>query len=613
MSKKLACHISVIRSQKTQKTHMTNYQHYEYDFVQAIDEPQRFELFTMHVLREHTEENFCFLLCVDALLYASQRASKWLQWVETSYTMNTGSKHKSEWTLSTCMVHVFTKLALVVQNCGMSSPAVANSPNASPVPSPEDEPSPLPRKRKNSKLFSLERPQKELIMKKLIALQEATSIHQVVQFYYKTCTCLMELFVLESSPCEVNINDTARRETIAAWQRFVKLYDKVSVNVNTVQNIMADSLLLFNHCYTQVEYIMHRDVFGRFKRSACWKKHIESMTDSQVCKFARTKSIQEIEPYLMNVADMQRHLLLPKDIALAKLLVMDYYHWEPFYASKKRNVQIYSSAIQLLKPDAIKKYGYMHAYKMTCDFDCSAHQLMNMFTTKQYYMRLSGLEDLQVVGYVAPKLLNEFCPRKQYGYLFPTMQRIRAAGDVHFVFQSSNSDPNLQWLHKQGIFTSLTELQRNQQNRTVDHLGCIILYESKNMGSIIFREFVQTSTVYYDVAERTLLRIFKYCEHPDLPAVKSGYVRGISYGCMAVTDLGHGKCRYNAIFTVNLRGIFENKSEHANFLSKQGIRSHLKNTVKHFAESVHQCIELGDAQDDMHMMRSMYDYAQLLS
>lgn len=424
---------------------------------------------------------------------------------------------------------------------------------------------------------------------------------------YAHCVSLIATFLTVGTPHEVNISNSIRSDLMHRWNQFVPLYRR-SVEAIAAKHItrrccgnnnrtmgsdassnqsccgcdrsgggeqLFDSAYelkihcaqIFKDCRLALEVTLSDDIFPRFKRCKRWETFVQSCSMEELNQFGETKATLFLEPLKMSCDDMVRPTITPKDVALARILLKDFYHWKPMTQKKLAS---YYSNITFLKMEALTQYGHLNAYKSSYEYDASAKQFMQMFLSQEYYPVISDME----VNFVT--------------YIPMAVHERRECGDGS---ESSSTDD-----------VSTLRLAVNRMNQSSEIHKRIINYGStvsvqRKISPLIKREFIQTCTVFYEPSDRTYYYVYKYCEHKDLPEMRKGLTRGISFGVTSFAESA-GKCRVDSVFMVNLKGIMSSKSEKPGFLARKGIARHIKHTTRkiegYMEEARRVNFELGD-------------------
>jgi len=439
---------------------------------------------------------------------------------------------------------------------------------------------------------------------------------------YAHCASLMEVFVKNGTKHEVNISHGVRNDLTIRWEEFMRLYyQSVEVIIghneqeaesssaassssqanNTTQHeeyLLCDSAqelkkqcaLLFNSCRLALEMTLSDDMFPRFKRSKTWLKFVQSCSLDEIAKFGENRASSTIEPLRLSLEDMARSMITPKDVSLARVILRDYYHWKVL---KQKKLALYYSDIRFLQNDALGVHGHLNAYKTTYEFNTTAANFAAMFLSKQYYTAISEME-VDCVAYI-PMETRPVTPNTP-----------SAANVANMVFPVTGSSSTTNARYINNILSNRTR-DTLEQPKEIIHYGSTVLYEKKST-ALVKREFVQTSTVFYEPGTRSYFYVFKYCEHKDLPEVVKGFVRGVSYGVASFTE-NAGKCRYNSVFMVNLKGLMASKTEKPGLLARQGVAYHTKGTIKKMEEYVEEARKVNfQLEDDLQLMRPLREY-----
>lgn len=393
--------------------------------------------------------------------------------------------------------------------------------------------------------------------------------------------------------------------------------------------------LLFQSCRLALEMTLADDIFPRFKRCKQWIKFVQSCSMEELNEFGENKAVANIDPLKLSREDMLRPMITPRDVALARVLLRDFYHWKPL--KQKKKLSLYYSNISFLQGSALADHGHLNAYKTTYEFNTSAKNFMKMFLSKQYYMAISEM-DVECVAYIpmcvhpsekkkrdqsiaspsSSSSSSSSQPQQQIGQAAvidnPVSSARRGSGSGS---GSSNGRGSRGSRGSKGA--SYSHLRMGQQVNThrmdqasdvhqkVINYGSTVLYQKK-ITTLVKREFVQTSTVFYEPPTRTYYYVFKYCEHENLPEVIKGLVRGVSFGVASFTE-NAGKCRYNSVFMVNLKGLMASKGEKPGLLARTGVAHHTKGTIKKMEDYVEEARKVNfQLEDNLQIMRPLEEF-----
>ena len=127
----------------------------------------------------------------------------------------------------------------------------------------------------------------------------------------------------------------------------------------------------------------------------------------------------------------------------------------------------------------------------------------------------------------------------------------------------------------------LEELINNYEEESIKNInnyGSTIIHEIKNT-LLIKRDFLQTTSVFYDKSTKSFLFIFRSFDNPQYSYATSSNVRGVSYGVTCVSDLTSKSCRYNSVFLVNLGGYLDNNLFSSSILVKSSVAKHIIQSI----------------------------------
>lgn len=452
---------------------------------------------------------------------------------------------------------------------------------------------------------------------------------------YAHCASLIETFLSIGAKHEVNISNVIRKDLMDRWTSFTELYRRsvealikqtshyqaltlesqekllfasqttkpllttttTTTTITTTEQVLCHSvlglkrhcMLVFKNCRLALEMTLADDIFPRFKRCKQWERFVQACSMDEVSQFGDCKAIVFIEPLRLSREDMMRPMITPKDVALARVLLKDFYHWKPMMQKK---LAVYYSDIRFMHMDALQQYGNLNAYKSSFEYNCSAKDFLHFFLSQQYYSAISEM-DVDFVTYIPMAMMNK-------------RENNQSDSDSSSTDDASDDKSSPPSLKLQSAMNRTNTAAYDYHKRIINY-GSTILYQKK-LTTLVKREFVQTSTVFYEPSNRTYYYVYKYCEHKDIPEEKKGLVRGISYGVSAFTEIG-GKCRFDNVFMVNMKGLMSSKSEKPGLLARKSILFHMKTVTKRTEEYVEEARKVNfKLSDGFHLLRPLGEF-----
>lgn len=532
---------------------------------------------------------------VDSISFSSVPSSKELIRNGTSKepVSNKTSKFISSTALKNEKVKSNSKNSLLACLFGKSKKEMAGFKESMKTLNQEQENSKLPSSRKKSN-FSIRTTKSSFFTAKQ---DQIGPLGQMIQLYCASCI-LIDVFISTCSKFEININGKTRNSVQNLWQ---ELEIKYSLFRNELEwtrekwtwdeeKMKTQVKQLFQFPLDEVNFMLSDDVFSRFKRSASWIQFVESKTHEQIIKFGKLRGNHELQAWLLSPEDMSRYLIKPQDVYMSMLFLKDFYHWKCIHHSSKMN--LHTTNISVLSDEAVSLYGHLQTFKVSCDFNTDAYHFLQVFLQKNNYMLISELTDVKCLEYI-PIQMNANSFKDHFNKLDTTV-----------------SSP--QTLLSTPSFDSMKTIPM-QDSKKILNFGTTILYQERNHFPIR-RDFVQSSTVYYDSEKKTYIYIFKHCVHPKQPNIKPHFIRGISNGIIAVTELSPFKCRYTAIFMVNLRGMLENSSNAIPFLTQKLMISHVSGSLKKIDSLIQKSEESKqEFKDELNLLRPLHEYYSCMS
>lgn len=621
------------------KTESDLYNKYEFEMVDVLQNFNRMVLFVQHCIDECNEENLLYVFVLEKMVYKSAYSRNWVFWLK--YMIETNQIHSptlshffsvfGEWELFMNCKEELKKSGLSYDHDHTTKSQSFNHLNSL-LESPE--PKPLRESHSVSSMMNLE------------TIKEKPEYVHITEWFC-LAKMIVELFFSSNSPHLLNISNKIKNKVIEKWiqlknqyEDYMHFYHKpifaktefytALKHTDSIKWIIQEKIdvatfkwdiqSLFFDSFSEIKYLLQEDVFGRFKRSKKWIQYIHRLSASEIQSFSKPKAVTEIAPYLLHLDDMNRFFITDKDIHLCKLLTLDYYHWKPIYShsfpcgsskQEKQKFNIYSSHIQVLHQNAIKKWGHLHTFKICTEFPITAYQFLKMYTDRNFYIQSCELSSIRVIDYISPKLKPSFYYKKKTLFRFWTLDFADVSILTHFdISQMRNSLSGCKWLKHWDLNISPKLLAKFQKEAKFEYYGSTVLHEVKPIFPISTRHFLQTSTIYYDMTENAFYRIFKTCDHPQF-VLPSKDVRGTTFGLIKLTEMNSHSCKYTCVFMTNLGGWLKNSNEKSNWIELEAIKNFL---IKHH-KFTNDYIQHGQisGRDDLCLTKSLSDYIKLLS
>lgn len=171
---------------------------------------------------------------------------------------------------------------------------------------------------------------------------------------------LFGTYLAVDSMRELNINHIIRNQI------------STSIETNQLQHA-------FDPAYVVVYESLKCGCFARFKRTKVWYDFVNKCDKQELLQFGTSKV--NINFVSLKLCDFALPIISDKDLALARLLLEDYYHWQLVQSSRATSYSTYVSECNFFDADTVSTYGYMspvrgvfqgisicHLYILTCRY-----------------------------------------------------------------------------------------------------------------------------------------------------------------------------------------------------------------------------------------------------